>query len=40
VRPVLRSGPVTVWRVRGKLDPGDCGPGNAPLREVPQTPVS
>ncbi len=40
VRPVLRSGQVTVWEVRGELDPSDCGPGNAPLREVPQTPTS
>lgn len=40
VRPVLRSGPVTVWRVEGELDPGACGPRNAPLREVPRTPAS
>ncbi|HYG97377.1 MAG TPA: hypothetical protein VD741_09760, partial [Solirubrobacterales bacterium] len=40
VRPILRSGPVTVWRVRGTLDPGGCGPGNGPLREIPQTPTS
>jgi hypothetical protein len=40
VRPILRSGPVTVWRVQGKLDPGGCGPHNAPLREIPQTPAS
>ncbi len=38
VRPVLREGEVTVWRVRGRLDPGGCGPRNAPLREVPNTP--
>jgi hypothetical protein len=38
VRPVLRSGPVTVWKVEGELAPGDCGPANAPLREIPQTP--
>ncbi len=38
VAPILRSGPVTVWRVRGKLDPAACGPRNAPLREVPDTP--
>ncbi|MEX2105736.1 MAG: hypothetical protein WD810_02450 [Solirubrobacterales bacterium] len=38
VTPVLRSGPVTVWRVRGPLDPSTCGPRNAPLREVPDTP--
>ncbi|HEU5061685.1 MAG TPA: hypothetical protein VFT79_00865 [Solirubrobacterales bacterium] len=40
VRPLLRSGPVTVWEVRGELDPAACGPPNAPLREVPQTPAS
>jgi hypothetical protein len=40
VQPVQRSGPVTVWRVRGELDPGACGPRNAPLREVPQTPMA
>ncbi len=37
VAPILRSGPVTVWRVRGRLDPTACGPRNAPLREVPDT---
>jgi hypothetical protein len=37
VHPLLRSGPVTVWRVRGKLDPASCGPRNAPLREIPDT---
>jgi hypothetical protein len=37
VSPVLRSGPVTVWKVRGNLDPAACGPGNAPLREIPDT---
>jgi hypothetical protein len=37
VRPVLRSGPVTVWKLRGKLDPAVCGRRNAPLREVPDT---
>jgi hypothetical protein len=40
VRPVLHNGPVTVWQVRGDLDPGACGPANAPLREVPQTPAA
>lgn len=40
VSPVLRSGPVTVWRVEGELDPAACGPRNAPLREIPQTPAS
>jgi hypothetical protein len=37
VEPVLRSGPVTVWKVRGQLDPAACAPRNAPLREVPDT---
>ncbi|MGN6275158.1 MAG: hypothetical protein ACTHNP_04395 [Solirubrobacterales bacterium] len=40
VQPIIRSGPVTVWKVRGQLDPRACGPANAPLREVPQTPQS
>jgi hypothetical protein len=40
VVPIDRSGPVTVWRVRGRLDPGACGPANAPLREIPQQPTS
>ncbi len=38
VRPVLRSGKVTVWRVTGELDPAGCGPANAPLRYVPDQP--
>jgi hypothetical protein len=38
VTPILHSGPVTVWRVRGRLDPSACGPANAPLREIPDTP--
>ena len=38
VSPVLHSGPVTVWKVSGALDPSACGPANAPLREVPDTP--
>jgi predicted membrane channel-forming protein YqfA (hemolysin III family) len=37
VTPVLRSGPVTVWKVRGALSPAACGPRNAPLREIPDT---
>ena len=40
VRPVLRSGPVTVWKVRNRLDPAACGAGNAPLREISGTPPS
>jgi hypothetical protein len=39
VVPILRSGPVTVWRVRGRLDPAVCGPRNAPLRQLPNTPA-
>jgi hypothetical protein len=38
VRSVLGDGPVTVWKVQGDLDPAVCGPRNAPLREIPQTP--
>jgi hypothetical protein len=38
VAPIQRSGPVTVWRVRGRLDPRGCGPRNAPLRRIPQQP--
>jgi hypothetical protein len=37
VAPVLRSGPVSVWQVRGELNPAGCGPRNAPLREIPDT---
>jgi hypothetical protein len=37
VSPVLRSDPVTVWKVGGRLSPGACGPRNAPLREIPDT---
>ena len=33
VRPVLRSGPVAVWRVHGRLDPSAC---RYTEREVPQ----
>jgi hypothetical protein len=40
VEPVSRSGAVTVWRVGGPLDPDACGPRNAPLRRIPQQPVS
>jgi hypothetical protein len=37
VRPLLREGQVTVWRVTGPLKAA-CGPADAPLREVPTTP--
>lgn len=40
VVPIERSGPVTVWRVRGRLDPGACGPRNAPLDRLPQQPAA
>ncbi|HEV2791028.1 MAG TPA: hypothetical protein VGV69_06990 [Solirubrobacterales bacterium] len=40
VRPVLRNGPVTVWKLLGALDPRGCGAANAPLREIPQTPTA
>jgi hypothetical protein len=37
--PIRRSGPVTVWKVRGRLDTS-CGPANRPLREIPDAPTS
>jgi hypothetical protein len=40
VRPIIRSGPVTVWKVTGRLDPEGCGPANAPLHEIPNAPTS
>jgi hypothetical protein len=40
VAPLLHNGPVTVWRVRGRLDPIACGPANAPQREIPDTGAS
>ncbi|HEY6550089.1 MAG TPA: hypothetical protein VIY71_02695, partial [Solirubrobacterales bacterium] len=36
--PIKRDGSVTVWRINGKLDPSACGPGNAPLYRIPDTP--
>jgi hypothetical protein len=38
VTPIKRSGPVTVWKVRGELDPSTCRAVNAPLRLIPNTP--
>jgi hypothetical protein len=35
---INRSGPVAVWQLNGKLNPDACGPINAPLRRVPNTP--
>jgi hypothetical protein len=40
VAPVLHSGPVTVWKVDGRLDPAGCGPANAPLRRIPDIQAS
>jgi hypothetical protein len=40
VRPILREGQVTVWRVGGPLDPSACGSRNVPLRQVPNTPAN
>ncbi len=40
VEPIETSGTVTVWGVRGGLDPDGCGAANAPLRSVPQQPGS
>jgi len=40
VQPIIHSGSVTVWKVRGRLNPSACGPANAPLRQIPQTPLS
>jgi hypothetical protein len=38
VRPIQPRGPITVWRVDGRLDPAGCGPRNTPLHEIPQQP--
>jgi lysophospholipase L1-like esterase len=38
VAAIDREGPVTVWRVQGRLDPRGCGALNQPLRAVPQQP--
>ncbi len=39
VTPISRDGPVTVWRVRGRLDPGGCTrAANSPLRFLPDQP--
>jgi hypothetical protein len=37
VKALFREGPVTVWKVTAPLRP-TCGPSNAPLREIPDTP--
>jgi hypothetical protein len=33
--PIDREGQVTVWKIRGRLDPASCGSANAPLRRIP-----
>jgi hypothetical protein len=38
LRPLVRDGPVTVWRVRGRLDPEGCERLDVPLRRIPDTP--
>jgi len=40
VRPIRRSGPVTVWKLQSKLDPTTCNSANTPLQRVPDTPPS
>jgi hypothetical protein len=35
---IKRDGPTTVWKLHGKLDSSACGPANAPLRRIPDTP--
>jgi hypothetical protein len=40
IKPINRSGPVTVWKLEGKLNPEACGPANAPLHSIPNTPKS
>jgi hypothetical protein len=36
--PIKRDGPTTIWRIDGKLDRSACGPVNAPLRRIPDSP--
>jgi len=36
--PIQRNGEVTIWRFTSKLNPAACGPANAPLRRIPNTP--
>jgi len=35
--PIIRSGPVTVWRIERELNPSACGPANTPLHRIPDT---
>jgi len=36
--PIQQSGRITIWKLNGQLDPSACGPTNAPLRRIPDTP--
>ena len=38
--PINRSGPITIWKLQGNLVASACGPSNAPLRRIPDTPQS
>ena len=38
VAPVFRDGSVRVWRIQRRLTPNGCGPDNAPMHEIPDTP--
>jgi hypothetical protein len=38
--PIHHDGPTTIWKLTGKLDSSGCGPANAPLRRIPDTPRS
>jgi hypothetical protein len=37
---IHRDGPTTIWKLTDKLDASGCGPANAPLRRIPDTPQS
>ena len=39
VTPIKRDGPTTIWRIDSRLDPSACGPTNAPLHRIPNTPI-
>ena len=36
--PIKHDGPTTIWKLTGSLDASACGPANAPLRRIPDTP--
>jgi hypothetical protein len=38
--PIKRDSPTTIWKLNGKLDASACGPANAPLSRIPDTPQS